>query len=90
MATHSSLLAWRIPWTEEPGGLQSAGLRRVGHSWALSACTPSYPQALCPQIQPTTSRKYLEKKSESSKRQNLNLLCTGIYLHSIYDALGNA
>ena len=31
MATHSSILAWRIPWTEEPGGLQSTGLQRVGH-----------------------------------------------------------
>ena len=31
MATHSSVLAWRIPWTEEPGGLQSMGLQRVGH-----------------------------------------------------------
>ena len=30
-ATHSSILAWRIPWTEEPGGLQSMGLQRVGH-----------------------------------------------------------
>ena len=31
MATHSSILAWRIPWTEEPGGLQSMGLQRFGH-----------------------------------------------------------
>ena len=31
MATHSSILAWRIPWTEEPGGLQSTGSQRVGH-----------------------------------------------------------
>ena len=31
MATHSNILAWRIPWTEEPGGLQSTGLQRVGH-----------------------------------------------------------
>ena len=31
MATHSSILAWRIPWTEETGGLQSVGLQRVGH-----------------------------------------------------------
>ena len=31
MATHSIILAWRIPWTEEPGGLQSMGLQRVGH-----------------------------------------------------------
>ena len=32
MAVHSSILAWRIPWTEEPGGVQSMGLRRVGHN----------------------------------------------------------
>ena len=31
VATHSSILAWRIPWTEEPGGLQSMGSQRVGH-----------------------------------------------------------
>ena len=31
MATHSSMLAWKIPWTEEPGRLQSMGLQRVGH-----------------------------------------------------------
>ena len=31
MATHSSILAWRIPWTEEPGGLQSMASERVGH-----------------------------------------------------------
>ena len=31
MATHSRTLAWEIPWTEEPGGLQSMGLQRVGH-----------------------------------------------------------
>ena len=31
MATHCSILAWRIPWIEEPGGLQSMGLQRVGH-----------------------------------------------------------
>ena len=31
METHSSVLTWRIPWTQEPGGLQSMGLQRVGH-----------------------------------------------------------
>ena len=31
MATHSSTLSWKIPWTEEPGGLQSMGSQRVGH-----------------------------------------------------------
>ena len=34
MATHSSVLAWEIPWAEEPGGLQSTGLQRVGHDLA--------------------------------------------------------
>ena len=34
MATHSSILAWRIPWTEESGGLQSMGSQRAGHDWA--------------------------------------------------------
>ena len=32
MATHSSILAWRVPWTEEPGGLESIGSHRVGHN----------------------------------------------------------
>ena len=36
MALHSSVLAWKIPWTEEPGRLQSMGSRRVGHDWATS------------------------------------------------------
>ena len=36
MATHSSTLAWKIPWMEGPGRLQSMGLRRVGHDWATS------------------------------------------------------
>ena len=34
MATHSSILAWEIPWTEEPGGLKSMGSQRVRHDWA--------------------------------------------------------
>ena len=34
MATHSNVLAWRIPWTEEPGGLLSMGSHRVGHDWS--------------------------------------------------------
>ena len=36
MATHSSILVWRIPWTEEPGGLQSMGSQRVGHDWPIN------------------------------------------------------
>ena len=36
VATHSSIVAWEIPWTEEPGGLQSMGSQRVGHDERLS------------------------------------------------------
>ena len=43
MATHSSILAWRILWTEEPGGLQSMGSQRVGH-----ACVPEHSTAQHP------------------------------------------
>ena len=39
MATHSSILAWRVPWTEEPGGLQSVGLQRVEHDGATNTFT---------------------------------------------------
>ena len=40
MATHSSILAWRMPWTEEPGRLQSLGLQRVGHDWSDQHISP--------------------------------------------------
>ena len=39
MATHSSILAWEIPWTEEPGGLQSIVSPTAGHNWAHTVCT---------------------------------------------------
>ena len=40
MATHSSTLAWEIPWTEEPGGLQSMGSQRVGHNLVTKPPNP--------------------------------------------------
>ena len=39
MATHSSILAWEVPWTEEPGGLQFMGLQRVGHDLVTESRT---------------------------------------------------
>ena len=39
---HSNILAWRIPWTEEPGRLQSRGSQRVRHNWNVLACTHAY------------------------------------------------
>ena len=44
MVTHSSILAWRIPWTEEPGRIQSMGLQRVGHDWVTNTFT--FPKTL--------------------------------------------
>ena len=41
MATHSSILAWEIPWMEESGGPQSMGSQRVGHDWATNTLTQS-------------------------------------------------
>ena len=38
MATHASIFAWRIPWTKEPGRLQSMGSQRVRHNWATNMC----------------------------------------------------
>ena len=57
MATHSSILVWRIPWVEEPDGLQSTGSQRVGHDWATNThemfriCISSHTQG--PRIQHT-------------------------------------
>ena len=49
MATHSSLLAWRTPWTEAPGGLQSMGSQRIGHNLAtdISRSLLRFGQLLC-------------------------------------------
>ena len=47
MAACSSILAWRIPWTEEPGGLQSIGLQRVGHDWVTEPQTVSREAGVC-------------------------------------------
>ena len=45
IAAHFSVLAWRIPWTEEPGRLQSMGSQRVGHDWVTSLSPPSMPSS---------------------------------------------
>ena len=50
MATHSSILAWRIPWTEEPGGLQSTGSQRIGHDWETNTFTFSRDDCGCYQV----------------------------------------
>ena len=62
MATHSSILAWRIPWTEQPGGLQSMGSQRVRHDWAANTSTFIY-MCVCVCVLKT------ERESKHSKGQ---------------------
>ena len=54
MSTHSSILAWEIPWTEEPGGLQFMGLQRVGHNWGTKHSTV---HQFCRKLQILTCKK---------------------------------
>ena len=56
MATHYSTLAWRIPWTEEPGGLQFMGLQRVGHNWVTNTDTQGCYNKLSQTGQPRTQK----------------------------------
>ena len=56
MATHSSILAWRIPWIEEPGRLQSIGSQRVRHDWSNLAGTHAKPTLFASQCIETHSR----------------------------------
>ena len=67
MATHSSILAWRIPWTEEPGGVQSIGSQRVGHDEATSL---HYIPIRMSKSRPLTTQNV----SEDAEQQNSCLL----------------
>ena len=60
MATHSSFLAWRIPWIEEPGGLQSMGAQRVRHGWATNTFTFTCPK----------KHEEITKNHQTCERQN--------------------
>ena len=50
METHSSIPAWRTPWTEEPGGLQPMGSQRVGHDWVIDTSTIETNNIVCQNI----------------------------------------
>ena len=71
MGTHSSILAWKMPWTEEPGGLPSMGLHRVRHDWSDLAAPPAAAEE--PEIKLPTSVGSL-KKQDSSRKKHLLLL----------------
>ena len=63
MATHSSILAWRIPWTEEPGGLQSTGSQRVGHDWTTSLSSQWYHPIISSSVTPFSCPQSFQWKS---------------------------
>ena len=65
MAAHSSILAWRIPWTEEPGGPQSMGSQRVGHDKATSLDS----EGLCLNLKDTQFEVRREKYRQLSKKK---------------------
>ena len=60
MATHSSILAWRIPGTEEPGGLQFIGSQRVRHDWSDLACTHTHRVSYWVKLSQTEKEKYCD------------------------------
>ena len=53
VATHSSILAWILPWIEESGGLQSMGLQRVRHDWATKHITAQYKSSIMLNVRDT-------------------------------------
>ena len=77
MGTHSSILAWRIQWTEEPGGLQSMGSQRVRHTWPTKHSTVllsvgtefvySLPLNLPTATQSANSSHFTEKETKAGK-----------------------
>ena len=72
MATHSSILAWKIPWREEPGGLQSVGSQRVGHLGKQVS-----PSAAAPQVCKAPMGAPLATLWESSKKREPGLIRSG-------------
>ena len=68
MAIYSSILAWRIPWTEEPGGLQSMGSQRVGHDWATTIHTHTH----------THTHTETERENGSSELNSVQIRATKV------------
>ena len=77
MLTHSSILTWRIQWTEEPGRLQSIGLQRVGHYGSDLACTHYWGIA---------NEAKREQGMKSPEQSTANKFCTK-YLHLVVPSL---
>ena len=88
-AAHSSILAWRIPWTEEPGRLQSIASQRIGHYWSNLACMhvlwDDYPSKLSqhPSFYININKKRKRKKFFSCDENSQDLL---FHFHIYYSA----
>jgi len=84
VATHSSVLAWRIPGTGEPGGLPSMGSHRVGHDWSDLAVAAA---AAAAAAQPVRSRSWFTRFSQLPfsiyKSVLISLLCGAVLSHSV-------
>ena len=100
MATHSSIHAWRIPWTEEPSRLQSIGPQRVKHYWNDLACLQCVCSNATLSIRPTLSSCYVHKSglyvcistaalqiSSSVPFFKTPYICINIYFFSLSDLL---
>ena len=81
MATHSSILAWRIPWTEEPGRLQFMGLQRVRHDWVTSlslswgSCIASRFLTFLPAFGLLMSQRYYANSAAKSSGKLISRSC---------------
>ena len=71
MATHSSTLAWRIPWREEPGGLQSMGSQRVEHDWATSRHNDNETMYWCITLRICISKACELNKSDPNEKKSM-------------------
>ena len=94
MATQSSILAWRIPWTEQPGRLQSMGSQRIGHDWATNTHTHTHTPTHTQRLGLYFSRRDLRQWSGSNSgekhliqfavsREVLDILQSFLFLASL-------
>ena len=87
MATHSSILAWRIPWTEEPGGLQSMGWQRVESNWATNSFSIHMSVVLSPFVPsspPLTVSIWVDLESVIQSEENQRKIsCINTYIWNL-------
>ena len=83
MVIHSSMLAWRIPWTEEPGGLQFIGSQRVGHDWASKRSTHTAQMKGLSQLEKGENSRNEQKSSYTPIKINLKSMKKSYALYKL-------